>query len=66
MIDVRTLTDRLAAGRAVQTDIRIRAGLLVRLPGQPIANGGAAVTLDDVTEMRQTEERIAFMVRHDA
>ena len=42
------------------------AGLFVRITRDPMANGGAVVTFEDVTEKRQNEERIVFMAGHDA
>jgi diguanylate cyclase (GGDEF)-like protein len=55
----------LTQRRSVHIEKTLRPGLLVRITSEPMANGGAVVTLEDVTEKRRNEERIAFMAGHD-
>ncbi|MFL5256518.1 MAG: EAL domain-containing protein [Rhodopila sp.] len=56
----------LSARRSMQTEMTMRPGLLVQVACEPMANGGAVITLEDVTEKRRNEEKIAFMAHHDA
>jgi diguanylate cyclase (GGDEF)-like protein len=60
------LTALLARRRSLQIEMAMRPGLLVRVASEPMANGGAVVTFEDVTEKRRNEEQIVFMARHDA
>ena len=60
------ITALLAARSSMQYEEAMRPGLMVRITREPMANGGAVVTFEDVTEKRQNEERIAFMAGHDA
>jgi diguanylate cyclase (GGDEF)-like protein len=55
----------LSARHSVQTAITMRPGLWVQVACEPMANGGAVITLEDVTEKRRNEEQIAFMAHHD-
>ncbi|WP_158258254.1 putative bifunctional diguanylate cyclase/phosphodiesterase [Rhodopila globiformis] len=55
----------LSARRSVQTEMAMRPGLRVQVACEPMANGGAVITLEDVTEKRRNEEQIAFMAHHD-
>jgi diguanylate cyclase (GGDEF)-like protein len=54
------------AQRSTQTERAVRPGLFVREATEPMADGGTVITFDDVTEKRQSQERIAFMADHDA
>jgi diguanylate cyclase (GGDEF)-like protein len=60
------LSSVLTPRRSMQIEMEIRTGLFVHIASEPMTNGGAVVTFDDVTEKRQTEARISFMARHDA
>jgi diguanylate cyclase (GGDEF)-like protein len=60
------LTTLLTRRRSMQIEMAMRPGLLVRVASEPMANGGAVVTFEDVTEKRHNEEQIVFMARHDA
>jgi diguanylate cyclase (GGDEF)-like protein len=60
------LTALLATQQSKQFEVAMRPGLMVRITREPMANGGAVVTFEDVTEKRRNEERIAFMAGHDA
>jgi diguanylate cyclase (GGDEF)-like protein len=60
------IVGRLTAGRSAQIEITMRPGLRVRISYEPMINGGNVVTFEDVTKKRESEERIAFMARHDA
>ena len=51
---------------ASQIEVAMRPGLFVRIASQPMADGGAVVTFEDMTEKRRDEEQISFMARHDA
>jgi PAS domain-containing protein len=56
----------LSARRSMQTEMEMRPGLLVQVACEPMANGGAVMTLEDVTEKHRNEAQIAFMAHHDA
>jgi diguanylate cyclase (GGDEF)-like protein len=60
------ITALLTRRRSMQIEMAMRPGLLVRVASEPMANGGAVVTVEDVTEKRQNEQQITFMARHDA
>jgi diguanylate cyclase (GGDEF)-like protein len=60
------LTALLTRRRSMQIEMMMRPSLLVRVACEPMANGGAVVTFEDVTEKRRNEEQIVFMARHDA
>ena len=60
------ITALLTARQSTQFEMAMRPGLIVRITREPMANGGAVVTFEDVTEKRHNEERIAFMAGHDA
>jgi diguanylate cyclase (GGDEF)-like protein len=60
------LTSLLTTRRSMQIEIEMRPGLFVQIASEPMTNGGAVVTFQDVTEKRQHEARITFMARHDA
>ena len=59
-------TGLVSRRRSMQFEQEMRAGLFVQIAGEPMANGGAVVTFEDVTEKRQKEAQIVFMARHDA
>ena len=44
----------------------MRPDLFLHIATEPMANGGAVKTLDDVREEHLTAAQIAFMARHDA
>jgi diguanylate cyclase (GGDEF)-like protein/PAS domain S-box-containing protein len=48
------------------TIIELNNGRSIHIVKEPMGNGGWVATLEDVTERRQTEARIAHMARHDA
>ena len=59
-------TSLVGRRRSMQSEQEMRDGLFVQIAGEPMANGGAVVTFEDVTEKRQQEAQIVFMARHDA
>ena len=60
------VTTLLTAQRSTQIEMSLRPGLFVRIASEPMADGGAVVTFEDMTEKRRKEEQISFMARHDA
>ncbi|HEY0183077.1 MAG TPA: EAL domain-containing protein [Rhodopila sp.] len=63
---VDMITGLLLARRSVQHQLEMRPGQFVQIAMEPMPDGGAVATFEDVTEKRRNEERIAFMARHDA
>ena len=59
-------TSLVSRRRSMQFGQEMRAGLFVQIAVEPMANFGAVVTFEDVTEKRQKEAQIIFMARHDA
>ena len=69
----RTITQLLAEqigfasqGQSGDYHQELRGGRVVAIAHRPMADGGWVATYEDITERRQSEERIAFMARHDA
>jgi diguanylate cyclase (GGDEF)-like protein len=56
----------LSARRSTQIAMEMRPGLFVQIATEPMSNGGAVITFEDVTEKRQNQAQIMFMARHDA
>jgi diguanylate cyclase (GGDEF)-like protein len=56
----------LQARRSMQVTMEMRRGQFIHVATEPMANGGAVFTFEDVTEKRQSEAQIIFMARHDA
>ena len=55
------------AGRPiVKTDDLVVPGKVLRITEQPLPGAGWVATIEDVTEWRKTQERIAHLARHDA
>jgi diguanylate cyclase (GGDEF)-like protein len=63
---VATYHALLTARHSSEVEAVMWPGLIVRVASEPMANGGAVVTFEDVTEKRHTEQQIVFMARHDA
>ena len=51
---------------STESEMVFRPDLIVRVITEPMPNGGAVITYEDITEKRQSQERIAFMAHHDA
>ncbi|HEX3574323.1 MAG TPA: EAL domain-containing protein, partial [Rhodopila sp.] len=60
------ITAILSAGCPMHFEQEMSPSLVVQLASQPMANGGAVMTFEDITEKRQKEAQIVFMARHDA
>ena len=57
----------IRAGRPiVKTDASVMPGKVLRITEQPLAGAGWVATIEDITEWRKTQERIAHLARHDA
>ena len=57
----------IRAGRPiVKTDELVVPGKVLRITEQPLPGAGWVATIEDVTEWRKTQERIAHLARHDA
>jgi diguanylate cyclase (GGDEF)-like protein len=60
------ITTLLNSRRSMKLEMEARPGLFVQIATEPMTNGGAVFTFEDVTEKRQNEAQIIFMARHDA
>jgi diguanylate cyclase (GGDEF)-like protein len=60
------ITTLLNSRRSMKLEMEVRPGLFVQIATEPMTNGGAVFTFEDVTEKRQNEAQIIFMARHDA
>jgi diguanylate cyclase (GGDEF)-like protein len=57
----------LAASNVASSTLqRLNDGRLIAIVHQPMADGGAVATHEDITERRRMEDRIAHMAHHDA
>jgi PAS domain-containing protein len=56
----------IAAGKAAGQLVETTDGRTIYAVQQPLAGGGWVVTHDDITERKRSEEKMAFMARHDA
>ncbi|HUB46695.1 MAG TPA: EAL domain-containing protein [Acetobacteraceae bacterium] len=56
----------LATRRSAQFQMEMRPGQHVQIAIEPMTDGGAVATFEDITEKRQSEAQIVFMARHDA
>jgi diguanylate cyclase (GGDEF)-like protein len=57
---------RMAKGEIYQTVLDTAGGRSVQVLYRPLAGGGWVTTLEDTTERRRAEERIAHMAHYDA
>jgi diguanylate cyclase (GGDEF)-like protein len=62
----RQILRTIAAGKTAGQLIETTDGRTIYAVQQPLPTGGWVVTHDDITERKRTEERMAFMARHDA
>ncbi len=56
---------RMAGGVATHTRCQFSSGRIIALAQQPMADGGAVIVFEDVTEREQAEERARFLATHD-
>jgi diguanylate cyclase (GGDEF)-like protein len=56
---------QLASGAAASSKRALPNGRIIALSQQPMADGGAVVVFEDVTEREQAEERARFLATHD-
>jgi diguanylate cyclase (GGDEF)-like protein/PAS domain S-box-containing protein len=62
-----SIMEEIGAGRQiVKTDAFVAPGRVLRITEQPLPGSGWVATIEDVTEWRKTQERIAHLARHDA
>ena len=59
------LDQGLATGRSFSVEV-MRGDKLIALSSRPVAGGGLLIILEDITERRENEARIAHMAHHDA
>jgi diguanylate cyclase (GGDEF)-like protein len=60
-----SIVDRLREGRATRSTIVESDGRIVELALHPLPDGGWVATLEDITDRRRSEERIAHMAHYD-
>jgi diguanylate cyclase (GGDEF)-like protein len=56
----------VALGKVTRTDVVSADGRSIQIVNQPLATGGWMATMEDVTERKQFDERIAHMAHYDA
>jgi diguanylate cyclase (GGDEF)-like protein len=56
---------RLAAGVPSHSKLQLPNGRIIAISHQPMADGGAVVIFEDVTEREQAEARARFLATHD-
>jgi diguanylate cyclase (GGDEF)-like protein len=61
-----TLARNMAQGKVFQTILEAAQGRSIQVLYRPMADGGWVTTLEDITERRNAEERIAHMAHYDA
>jgi diguanylate cyclase (GGDEF)-like protein/PAS domain S-box-containing protein len=59
------IIDRLREGKATRSAINESDGRIVELVLHPLPDGGWVATLEDITDRRRSEERIAHMAHYD-
>jgi diguanylate cyclase (GGDEF)-like protein len=52
--------------QASQTEVRLLSGRIINIQRRPLPNGGWLATHEDVTEVRQANERVAYLAAHDS
>jgi diguanylate cyclase (GGDEF)-like protein len=60
-----TLARNMAQGKVFQTILEAAQGRSIQVLYRPMADGGWVTTLEDITERRSAEERIAHMAHYD-
>jgi GGDEF domain-containing protein len=55
----------MAKGKVFQTIFKTANGRSIQILYQPLADGGWVTTLEDVTERRRSDQRIAHMAHYD-
>jgi diguanylate cyclase (GGDEF)-like protein len=60
-----SFVDNLQEGTTTRATINAAAGRIVQLLYHPLSDGGWVTTLEDITERRRSEERIAHMAHYD-
>jgi diguanylate cyclase (GGDEF)-like protein len=63
---VAQVTSLVTARQSVRLEMEMRSGLFIQVMAEPMADGGAVITFEDVSEKRRDEARITFMAGHDA
>jgi diguanylate cyclase (GGDEF)-like protein len=57
---------KVALGKVTHNVIETADGRSILIVNRPLANGGWVTTLEDITERKRSDERIAHMAHHDA
>ena len=60
-----SFVERLKEGTTARVTVNAAAGRIVQLLYHPLSDGGWVTTLEDITERRRSEERIAHMAHYD-
>jgi len=63
------LNERLAAAREMQANTKVQEmsdGRSIVINHEPMLHGGWVATHEDITQLRQIEEQLSHMARHDA
>jgi diguanylate cyclase (GGDEF)-like protein len=61
-----SILQKVALGKVTRNVIEAADGRSILVVNRPLENGGWVTTLEDITERKRSDERIAHMAHHDA
>jgi diguanylate cyclase (GGDEF)-like protein len=61
-----SILQKVALGKVTRNVLEAADGRSILIVNRPLTNGGWVTTLEDITERKRSDERIAHMAHHDA